>query len=448
MAERARRHRLIAAGCVLVASGAAVLWLTLDRPSLSEMVELARGNALLRSSETEVLNALVTAGVAPTYSYYNNPQLVRSTAGMLISGDGSEAAGVYFRYQLDPTLRYRLTMTGSSVAGTPVLRTRSGNADPVYRPPMEGTDHLSLSGVSTYELLLYSDQAFGYRLDQISLRPCSDCKVDADITDLILSASGVAEQIRDEPLEGARAILDWVANAGDYALSSSIHEETDARVARGSAADIYYEVFLPDAGGVYCGGYAIFLNKVLRLLGYNSFTMNYGDLADDLTHVTVVVPIQRDESSQASPKVGNSWDFYIFDPTFNGIYVDAQTGAQLPFQKMLELIAAGQEASIRVDERPLDQREFLALPDDRGQCPELIEEGGRYLVCAYPGFGIEQYLADWDQRLRRNGYSTGVGGLFELMFARVFSVEPSPAPGAREEFVTLLGEFGIPVGRD
>ena len=76
----------------------------------------------------------------------------------------------------------------------------------------------------------------------------------------------------------------------------------------------------------------------------------------------------------------------------------------------------------------------------------IIERTDKLLICEYPRFGIDQYLADWEERLVRNGYSTGVGGLFELMLTRVFSVGPSPAFGASEAFVTMLGEFGIPVG--
>jgi hypothetical protein len=422
----------------------AVLWFAIGMPTPAEIEGLARGHALITPADEAVLASVVGNGVHPTFEKYHRPNVDPDPSGVVIGGSGDQAEGIYFRFQLDPSMRYRLTMTGRTLTGTTTLRTRHDDADALYHPPMEGTDSLAFTGTTEYEVLLYFGPPSIYLLESISVALCTDCRVDSDLRELISeSLPGLEEQVGDRTLQGARRILDWVANAGDYALSASIHERANPRVARANAAGIYYEIFLPDAGGVYCGGYSIFLNKVFRLFGYDSFTINYGDLNDALTHVTVVVPVRQQTTESESP---SSWRFYFFDPTFNGTYVDPNSGDQLSVRRMLELIANDAADGIRLEELPVDRREFLAVPDEETRCPVIIERTDKLLICEYPRFGIDQYLADWEERLVRNGYSTGVGGLFELMLTRVFSVGPSPAFGASEAFVTMLGEFGIPVG--
>ena len=429
---------------LLAAITGAVLWFAVGMPTLWELESIARGHGLITAADEAVLASVVLSEVTPTFEKYHRPYVDTDPSGVVIGGGGDEVEGVYFRFQLDPSVRYRMTMTGQTLSGTTTLRTRHDDAEALYHPPMEGTDSLAFTGTTEYEVLLYFGTPSIYLLKAISVVPCTDCRVDSDLRELISeSLPGLQQQVSNEPLLGARRILDWVANAGDYALSSSIHERANPRVARASAAGIYYEIFLPDAGGVYCGGYSIFLNKVFRLFGYDSFTINYGDPKDALTHVTVVVPIRQNTSGSES---SGPWRFYFFDPTFNGTYVDPSSGDQLGVRRMLELITDDAVDGIRLEEWPLDRREFLALPDEETRCPVVVERTDELLICEYPRFGIDQYLADWEDRLVRNGYSTGVGGLFELMLTRVFSVEPSPASGAREAFLAMLAEFDIPVG--
>ena len=337
---------------------------------------------------------------------YGNPTFRQADGGVLLSNDRDAPAGIYFRFRVDATTRYRLTIAGATTGGAPVLRTRHDDSKPSYSAAVDGVDSLIFGGPESYEVLIYGDGPFEYRLETLRLRRCTQCKLDADLVQLIRDEiPGLDQIVAAGPLQGARRLSDWVANVGDFALSA--RAEAHDRVVRGSAAGIFYQIFLPDRGGVYCGGYSIFLDKVLQLFGYASFTVNYGDLRDGLTHVNVVVPVRRLVIGAAAPE----FDFYFFDPTFNGIYVDTQTGVQLPIREMLKRIVDGQQDSIRIEEMPLDRREYLAMLDEDGRCPTLIERTNHFLVCAYPGFGIDTYLEGLRDALVGNGYPARTNGL-------------------------------------
>ena len=78
---------------------------------------------------------------------------------------------------------------------------------------------------------------------------------------------------------------------------------------------------------VYCGGSSLFFNKVLTLFGINSLTVDFGDLNHSLTHTTVMV----------TKRSRNRWNYYIFDPTFNVTFHNADNGNFLTISEILDL---------------------------------------------------------------------------------------------------------------
>ena len=64
-----------------------------------------------------------------------------------------------------------------------------------------------------------------------------------------------------------------------------------------------YDFFDLDKGGISCGGFSVFFQRVLQLFGINAFTVNYGIQSSFVTHVTVIVP--------------HDGNFYVLDPSFD-----------------------------------------------------------------------------------------------------------------------------------
>lgn len=124
-------------------------------------------------------------------------------------------------------------------------------------------------------------------------------------------------------LDVARLALQWVSDVSDWG--------NDNPNFYGKSADqIFYEYWLADNGGSWCGNQADFFTKVLHDLGVvQAFQIGLGE--GGITHATVVVPQLE----------GDAYKFYIFDPytaTYflepSGGYADVQAIKQGNFESV------------------------------------------------------------------------------------------------------------------
>src|SRR4051812_21118382 len=134
--------------------------------------------ALLIAFSMSVLTLLGPAAAlaAPgfTTSYYGNPGVVGDTNGSTITVL-TPPAGVYYTAQLDPTHTYHVTFTGHALSGDWILRLqRDGKTPLAYRDAPAGTQSFEVDGVSTFQMLLYTNSPGGgqYRLDGLKIVDC------------------------------------------------------------------------------------------------------------------------------------------------------------------------------------------------------------------------------------------------------------------------------------
>jgi hypothetical protein len=246
------------------------------------------------------------------------------------------------------------------------------------------------------------------------------------------------EALDKNPLEAARLLLDWAANAGDYDLTSRLAEKTTEELVSMPVSQIYYDIFLANQGAVYCSGLAIFYDKLLKLFGYNSFTLNFGDLRDNLTHVTVIVP----------QKQANGWQYYLFDPTFNATFHHRDSGGYATVGEMIDLGRSDGADNLIVRSGPLDKREYIVAEQEERKCQVLKYRSNGWLICGRPNFGIESYFEDWKARFFAQGYPAGKAGFLKLLAARVFHIGSSSNSEASRQFIAELQKRGIPYSRN
>ncbi len=391
-------------------------------------------------------NNITPTGLIAGTELYQQPDL-----RVLLESKTDQPAGLYYRYPLDPATRYTLKIRGKQGSGRTTLRIKKNrdNTSRDYLNAPDGQIEKYLLEVSELELLFYSDEPFSYELEEITLLETPEVKVDRDLKELILAETPeLAALLESDRLEAARVLLDWAANRVDQADLPSINRETTPRLKALSAARIYYEWFEPDRGGVFCGGMSVFYDKVLRLFGYRSFTINYGLLADDLTHVTVLVAQGRGEQLR----------FYLLDPTFNLTFRD-EAGAILPLSEVL----ARDPGEIVVEEKSLDRRDFVTLKalvggnisrseeiELRQTAKAAFEAGGKVELGTYrrPGYSVADYYESFGDLLRTHGYSADLDGFIQLFRTRVFSTGPMPDPETAEAFHALLKREQIPFGKE
>ena len=363
---------------------------------------------------------------------YHSPKISADGERVYVSAAGN--AGFRLQYKLDSRSLYEVTVEGANESGHATLRIgRDGKVS--YHPAPDGRAVYSIFGVRSLELLIYADSPYRYRLDKVSILLCSECRDDEQLRlEIVRQIPGLDNMLVEQPLVAVRQLLDWAANRADYACGQSIAAQTN--IAPLSASQIYYGVFEPNRGGVYCDGVAEFFDRILKLFAVDSFIWDFGDLANELTHVTVIV---ADHS-------GNKTRFFVFDPTFNLTFHDSITGELLDIEQVFELTRKGQWERIRAETRPLEQRDFLVPKEEPQSCREFRQEMPEWLVCGYPGYSIDVYLNNCASLFQAGGYQKGLPGFLELLMKRSFRVGSGIQPGTRESFTRLLERYGIPVG--
>ena len=257
---------------------------------------------------------------------------------------------------------------------------------------------------------------------------------------LLKEIDGVGGALGTDRLGAARMILNWAANAGNYALGDELSQATTSFVQTASAAEAYYDQFLPRKGAVYCAGMSLFFDQLLKMFGYGSFTVNFGDSRDGLTHVTVIVPIQD----------GNAWKHHVLDPTFNITFLDQKTACQFDFFEIIDTLDGGTMDEVGVVAGSIDSRNWMSIGPFREPGHKFVLRdviGDRYVYKrAEDNRFIDYYLANRAGAFAANEYSTGLRGFVQLMRARLFGLGSSTAADATRDFTNQLQARRIPFG--
>ena len=258
--------------------------------------------------------------------------------------------------------------------------------------------------------------------------------------EILAELAGLGDALVSDRVVAVRMLLDWAANAGNLAMNAELSQATNPFVQRASAGEAYYGQFLPREGAVSCGGMAMFYDHLLKMFGYDSFTIDFGDQRDGLTHVTVVVPFWH----------GTEWKHPILDPTFNTTLHDRATGCQLDVFELLDALESDSMDTVVARAESVDSRNWISIGPrkDPHKLPHffLREVAGERYIYGRTDRGLMEYLEGNAAALAANGYSGGLRGFVQLIRARMFSVGSSTSNTARQDFIGQLQARGIPLG--
>jgi hypothetical protein len=205
-----------------------------------------------------------------------------------------------------------------------------------------------------------------------------------------------------------------------------------------SAAQVYQDVWLPDAGGSYCGGFAVFLQKLFSLSGIKAFTVDMGIVGTPLTHVTTVV-------------AADDGRFHIFDPTFNGVYTEP-SGAFVDLETVL--LRATPEGKFRT--RPISRTilQEAASPDEIESAlakqlgvrnPECASVNSEYVRCLHVPYDIRYLRWGWAADLEKYHLADEPDLIIALMRRNVIRVSHTAGEDVRQRFIAMLERANVPV---
>ncbi|HET6422566.1 MAG TPA: hypothetical protein VFG20_02710, partial [Planctomycetaceae bacterium] len=192
----------------------------------------------------------------------------------------------------------------------------------------------------------------------------------------------------------------------------------------------YYELFRRDRGAVYCGGYAVFFQKVLLLFGIDALVIDFGDERSGLTHMSVVLPKRTSDGT---------WAFYLYDPTFNVRCTDSMLGLPLNFFTLLDRQRFGMFDTVQLVQGSSAERDWagtaLHLASPQYQLHAI--KGNRYLY-RRPDFTLAAYMRDNAAVFGAAGFRADEQGLFQLAWKQFFTVRTGNNPTSRNAFVNEL----------
>jgi len=375
---------------------------------------------------------------------YELPELDFQPGRVTISSDGP-SAGLALTTCIDPERTHRLRLDGDPLLGEVTVRLQVGDGPKSYLSAPRGALEIPITGGDKVEALIYGDLPFVYEFRSLQIEPCDDCWDDGDLRDQILAELPELHSLLvQDRLSAAHVLLDWAANAIDFA-PGPLYFELDASLKSLSAAQFYYDIFRKDHGAVYCAGAAVFFSKVLQLFDYTSFTVDFGEADTQFTHVTTVL---------AFPCAAG-WSFFILDPTFNVVLCRAGSVQMLPVDELLEEVDDARPFAVEARAGSLSERDFVLpmnyeLPPGarRARClgsgSQSPRSSNAWHAFACDTLTLEAWLDRSRAQFRRLGFSEGLRGLLQLLHRRVYSVGACSPPGARQAFLALLAEKNIP----
>jgi hypothetical protein len=231
-------------------------------------------------------------------------------------------------------------------------------------------------------------------------------------------------------LDMVRLLRDWTANTFVTTSSAAIATQTNWNIQNQSAAALY-DLFVTHQRGGYCGAAAVFFDKILKLFGFNSFTIDFGTTRDALTHVSDVVGFWW----------GGQWNYYLEDPTFNGDYVTA-TGQPATVGYLVNQRLS--TSNLRFVSSPLDGLTLVQLQPSLRTDVVLTRQSGSKYYYWYMSYGLNFYIQQNAAVIQQDGYSTSYLLLPQLLATQVFAVGTALDPTASSGFIAQLHQMGIP----
>lgn len=254
---------------------------------------------------------------------------------------------------------------------------------------------------------------------------------------ILAEAPGLAAALADGETRSVAILLRrWVGNNADSALFSD-----PLLLEAAGAADAFFRAYAPNQAGSTCGGFAEFYTQVLKLFEIDSLTVSFGERQSDLVHSTVVVPINEN----------GTWNFEVFDPTFNFSFVDDVTGEALTYLDVVAAAQAGDTSAVEVEQGANDAREFLSSVVIDSPAVTLDRIENEIYIYRWAGYGLDDYPVTYSNSFAAFGYSPGLPGVYELMVkvlqvdANNGSGDPSVSNSQESAFITELSNLGITI---
>jgi hypothetical protein len=386
------------------------------------------------------LSAIVAVAVGPARaladpvplatSPYNFPQVTTDGQGTTINV-APPPSGLYYRATLDPTHTYRLTIMGQNVNGNFVLRLNE-DGSLTYLAAPNGPAVYRVTGVTSFEALIYQDSPGQYLVRSITLQDCQNvCQTDSDLKAEITSALpelGIALQTHDY-YSAAEMLLRWASPRVVWASGVPAPIDTAGL----TASEIYYDYFKPGYGGVYCSGAADFFHKILDLYSIPNFELDFGTTTDDLTHATIVVPTTDSNGNIA---------YWLLDPTFNLVLNLVNSGEPASVPVALELWRAGLASRVVFDTASLGAREIIYDPMGNGNYVEdrCSAIGGSLSPPPLTaGCSLDDSMSIWGPDLQQDGFQTGPPAFLQLLGTT--SLFTPDAFGVPQALQTMLSTF-------
>jgi hypothetical protein len=357
--------------------------------------------------------AVAQAQIDPSFTPepYGHPVVSADGNGTTISVP-DRPGGMYYRVALDPARTYRIRLHGEWSGGPFVLRLRTDDRAPVYAQVPNGAETYRVSGAERFELLLfrhYESDGETYLLRNLAIEDCTQtCLTDEDLKrEIVADLPHLQDALNQgDNYRAALMLLDWASPRITGSSGGPGPIAADFR----SAAELYYDFFRPGTGGVFCGGAAEFLKKLLDLFSVPAFQLNFGEVSW-FTHAAVAVPVYTDGEVA----------YRLLDPTFRLHYTLRSNGEPLSIEQMLELWRAGRTDLIDAHAGGLGSRQIIVGSDRSAGTFEVVRcSSGSDLstLCGLssfsrisaPLFESHGYTADVDGVLRLLG-TTGLLGL-------------------------------------
>jgi hypothetical protein len=354
---------------------------------------------------------------------FQQPDVSRSADGLHIAAS-NPPAGLFFRKTLDASKIYRVTMTGARTAGAATLRVTTGGKPPAYSPAPDGSTSKVINAADSVELLIYGDAPFSYTLKALSIEECPRCPTDGQLKQIIRAKlPGIDEQAKTDTLHAAGRLLQWTASVVEVGGEIDAFRETAQQLPAMTAAQIYSDVWLADAGGAACSGFAVFFEKVLALFNIPAFTINIGYDGTSLTHVTTIIP--------------HDGKFYVFDPTFGGAYLnEAGDYVDLP------AVVAGLPAKFKAG--PISRT--MLFPLKRAEAAKTMfaefgfhprcESNSSYMKCDDVPYSASVLKYEWSNDLQRERIPNNADLILALLRHKIQSV--SAIGNTREQFLSAM----------
>jgi hypothetical protein len=408
--------------------------------------ELAIASLTLSESSAEVDIKGIPVAVAERFpgwrlEPYNDLMPSSSSSSVTLAGAGN--SGLYFRRDLDPSKTYRLNLEG---AGASALRLRYGDQSPLYHSAPTGSLSYLVDGISGIELLYFSDKAFSYRIQKIDIVECPTCLTDTKLKSLLTrTIPGIERLVKSKPLDAAAVLMNWTAGVVDHGYGVDNVVSNTARMEKMSAGEIYTDIWMNDAGGTFCGGFALFYQRILALFDIPAFTLGVGIVGTDLTHVTTIVPQQTATGIR----------FYIFDPTFNETYRTTSGRELADMETILKAINADQIRSIEPDAKTISRTAIvpvalipkfqhdLLIAGAKAECPPV--QGGDVVICRNFTYSSAMAFLGSDTEMRKFDITSRTAIVVQLLKRGVNSIGMPPASPQRMSFERLMTQYGIHV---